>query len=527
MGNDTLSERRGFLTLLATYLVTFVALRFLLSGTVGVDDVEQVLFAQGLYRVYNPSQPPLYTWMLWGLFEVFGPSLAVAVILRAILWGLVFLFLYGSARRLLRDPRLALLAAFSPLLIFSIGWGAHQGFTHTALLSAAVSASFYLMVRLMEDGVTSRSPRLVDYAALGLAMGVGFLAKFSFALFALPLFAACLLQEPTRRHIFTPHILFTMGIIALMIVLPVLWMADAGESVQGVMARTMDSGEGAGGDAGGLMKRLGTVVSAPVLFLSPLWLLCLLFFPQAAYRRDTGARVNTPDIHRLLMHFFLIALLFLLLGIFFAGVGPLKARWMHPVLLLFPLFFFLRVEEVGVRAGQIRNYGWVLLCSVVLVAGFWIAQAQGGFALCKKCRLFEPYPELASAIAAAGFTRGTIVAGDEHIGGNFRVAFPGSRVLTLRYPHFVPSPAQEIPALEVSDLKPGQCLVVWHVTGEGTPQALPPDLVSYLERRLGAFLDGGVGEEKVRLVSGENGAARERTLRLGFLILPQGRGTCA
>jgi len=28
-------------------------------------------------------------------------------------------------------------------------------------------------------------------------------------------------------------------------------------------------------------------------------------------------------------------------------------------------------------------------------------------------------------------------------------------------------------------------------------------------------------------VSGENGAARERTLRLGFLILPQGRGTCA
>jgi len=31
----------------------------------------------------------------------------------------------------------------------------------------------------------------------------------------------------------------------------------------------------------------------------------------------------------------------------------------------------------------------------------------------------------------------------------------------------------------------------------------------------------------VRFVNGENGAVRERTLQLGFLILPRGHGICA
>ena len=74
------------------------------------------------------------------------------------------------------------------------------------------------------------------------------------------------------------------------------------------------------------------------------------------------------------------------------------------------------------------------------------------------------------AIRQAGFTRGTIVAADEHLGGNLRLAFPHARVLTPPYPVLDPPP------------RGGDgCVLAWHARMMG--DAVPPQLAAFVAGR--------------------------------------------
>jgi hypothetical protein len=267
---------------------------------------------------------------------------------------------------------------------------------------------------------------------------------------------------------------------------------------------------------------LATLVEAAVLFLSPLWLILLAVFPRAVVRGSgaaagaaspPAAAVAALDARRLLEHFFLAALAIIVLGILAADVTSFKSRWMHPGLILFPLYFFCRVEKAGFDAGHVRRYSLALVAVVALVIAFRVAQASVGPPLCDRCRLWMPYPELAEQIADAGFTRGTIVAADEHIAGNFRVRFPDSRVVSVGYDFYVPPPD------EAGAREPGQCLILWNA---GSGATVPGTIAAFLGSQLGVPL---TGEERVNLVAAEPHFRDGRILRLGY-VLTDGVGTC-
>ncbi|MDP6305323.1 MAG: glycosyltransferase family 39 protein [Alphaproteobacteria bacterium] len=510
----------GFAFLALCYVSFFFALRLVLSSTVGTDDVEQVIFAQDWALRYNPSQPPFYTWILYSLFKIFGVGLPALGLLRYSLMFTALVFSFLCARRLIPNRRLATVAAFSPLLIYYVGWGWHQGFTHTSLLIPACFATFHAFLMVLDTG------RARDYLWLGCALALGLNAKYGFALFTVALVLAAITDEQSRKRVLNPFVGLSLAVAAALVLPSLAGMGMSLDSYGDVYHRTMEM-ESPEGYAEQVAVGLGRLALSTVSFLFPLWIFCLIFFPQGLRRQalpdapagsteECWRRISGRVLGRFLMIIFALAVL----GVLVAGISYFKARWMPPILILAPLYYFWRVglaSESGENLQKsIRCFAITLVAVPVLVTAFWSAQRTIGDPLCNKCRLGDPYPEIAESISAAGFTGGTILSQDEHIGGNLRMRFTDARVVNLHYGYYIP------PLKEGKNDGPsgGQCLMAWKAE-DPSNLSPPPELVRFLNQRLGH--DAQI-DHPPQMAAGIN-TASGRSLRIGFVIL-EGAGTC-
>jgi len=206
-----------FLVLIGLYMGAHVGLRLALSPVVAIDDAREALLSQTLQAGYLPRQPPLYNWLAWAGVRVLGVSAAALIVCRYLTLGLAYLFLYLSAVRILGSRRLALMAAFSLLLMGPFNWDVHEELTHSLAAMAAAAATFYAVLRV------ERSGHPLAYVGLGIAVAAGFLAKFSYGFFAGSLFLATLATPAYRRRILSPRIALTLG-TAVVLCLPYgLW----------------------------------------------------------------------------------------------------------------------------------------------------------------------------------------------------------------------------------------------------------------------------------------------------------------
>lgn len=69
---------------LLIYFALQLAARVWASGSVELDEAEQLIWTQHLRLGYGP-QPPLYTWVQWAFFEVFGVSVFALALLKNLL----------------------------------------------------------------------------------------------------------------------------------------------------------------------------------------------------------------------------------------------------------------------------------------------------------------------------------------------------------------------------------------------------------------------------------------------------------
>ena len=517
----------GFAFLAFCYVAFFFALRLILSSTVGTDDVEQVIFAQSWALSYNPSQPPFYTWLLYGLFKVFGVGLPALGLLRYGLMFMALVFSFLCARRLISNQRLATVTAFSPLLIYYVGWGWHQGFTHTSLLIPACFATFHAFLMVLNRG------RARDYLWLGGALALGLNAKYGFALFAVALVLAALMEAQSRKRILTPLMGLALAVAAAFALPSIAGMMMSPDSYSDVYHRTMEM-KSPDEYLGQVAAGLGRLVFSTVSFLSPLWVFCLIFTPQGLRRKAAShtpvytVAETTETIEerqrqisgRVLGRFLIIIYGLAVLGVLVMGISYFKARWMPPILILAPLYYFWRVSMASENGEHLQktigHFAIILAIVPVLVTAFWAAQRNIGDPLCNKCRLSAPYAAIAEDIAAAGFTGGTILSQDEHIGGNLRMRFTDSRVVNLRYGYYIPAVTEG-----AADTSPkGQCLMAWKAEGLSS-QTPPSELVRFLNQRLGHY---GQDDHPPSFTEGVNPASGRR-LRIGFVIL-EGAGMC-
>jgi hypothetical protein len=276
-------------------------------------------------------------------------------LVRLVVLGTLYVFVFLSARLVLRDGRLVLPAALALLVVPFFAWDVVHQLTHSALLSAAVAVTLYFFLRLAITGRTR------DYVGLGAAAGLGVLAKYNYEVFALSLLGAGLMVAEVRRRLFDVRLLFTVGLASAVVLPHGLWLLQRWDVVS--VGLSMRAGVGAReGFLAAAAWGVGRLARASLLTVAPLGLLALLFG-----RPRRVALTGESALALRLLDRYLIALGVVLLLHVLCGVTRFQPRWLAPFLVPVPIWFFLRASDADVGAVRRRLFLAAVAAGVVLV----------------------------------------------------------------------------------------------------------------------------------------------------------------
>jgi Dolichyl-phosphate-mannose-protein mannosyltransferase len=434
---------RTLLIALVGYLTAHMAVRLLLSPSLIPDEADVALFSQSFAWGYS-EQPPLYSWLVCIVVRALGLSVFTVTLVKLVVLGLIFLVHHTVARQVVRDERLALLAAGSLFLLPTFAWNSVNYLTHTLLLCVIALAVVHRVLVLPERRWWG------SYALLGLFVGLGVLSKYNFVVLAAALFLAVLACPPYRRCLLDWRLLLA-GAVAALVVLPhFLWAMEHREEIWGLLAAK--TGVGEGGSLHGLWKGMwNLLVSNIFLLVLPLvGTLALVFRPGLKPLWEPP--VARSDGCRLLERFFLATLVLLTLQVL-GGTTRFHERWLQPFVLLVPVWLFSRLQGISLPRYRVRAYVAVLGCLALLVTGgqaarIWLGSVDDGV-----YPLQMSFDEASEQLSDEGFGRAAIVTSDRVVGGNLCLCFPRARVFCAWHPGYHP------PAPTMS--KP--CFAVWHL----------------------------------------------------------------
>ncbi len=497
--------------LILGYLAVHLAVRLLASPTLGIDDAEQALLAQRFAWGYEVRQPPLYTWLLLPVIGVLGPTLLALSLVRYLLLGLTFLGIYGVARRWIADSRPAALAVLSYGSIYMFGYYAHHDLTHTTALAAAIALSFYAFARLVER------PSAPRYLMLGVCFGLGILAKWNFVMLALGLPLSCLLHRRFRPLVLDPRVLLALAAMALVVTPCALWVLGQAQSI-GSTANAVLIERPERGLWGTLAAGTAALARATLAYPMPFLALFLLAFGSTLWRARSAARpASDPPVGPSVTPAFLGTLIAVVLALHWLLIPTMGAvafteHWLHPALMILPVFLFALAERGRPTPRALRAYLAMLGLTVAVALGARIVHYVQGADHCGSCRDLVPFAALADQLRQAGFTRGTIVADDMHAAGNLRVLFPDSRVIDPAFPAAIwPPPAGQ-----------GQCLLVWRA---GNAKAVARRAATRRHVETALEVPTGAGWRVGRAEAAMTGSTTRR-YALGYELLDPGLAEC-
>jgi len=502
----TLLTSRGFHLGMGGFLLCVYALRVLLFPGASEDDAEQLFYAQSLVGGYKPGQPPLYTWIVYVITQITGPTLPVVVAIKFIFLGAIYGLSYRIARLMGCLEGWAAFAGFSVFGLYYIGWDSVLNYSQTVLMAALCLAAIHALARIM-NGKTG----WVDFLYFGLIMGCGLMTKYNFALFLIALLVAGLMDRDLRRVLLRPKGLSVLVLAGLIFLPHGLWLLGGAVDANDLSKAMTPTDRGAlSARFDGLMDMVDAVAS----ILSPLLIFYALIFPKSFKPIDPELDSTRRGL-LLLNRGGIIILVLMALMIIVSGVTSVRNHWFI-VLIAFPVYGTLRISEVYRDLEGARVIGYIklliLLAAVVMIV--LGGRAWQGPDRCSKCRLIVPYSQLADQVRDAGFEHGTIITADypSQVGGNLRRYFPDSRFISTRFKLYNPP-------MRNSDT--GQCLAVWHM-GPSQTQNLK-QMQSALKNRLGVNL-----RDTDHMQTADVTLSGDTVMQFGFMLIndPARQGTC-
>ena len=398
-----------------------VAVRVAISPVLKWDEAEQMLWAQHLALGYGP-QPPLYTWLQWGVNQLFGPSVLALALLKFPLMALAYVFMWLAGRELL-DRRAAWWAAGSLCLLPPFGWYAISDLTHTVLVTAMACGAWWLLLRIVRR---SGNGCQREFIALGLVCGCGMLAKYSFALMLAAAVVALLSVRGPRRALFGRG-WWWAALIGLALFAPhgwwllEHWRAATAETVR-VMSIAPRHAWGVG---------LSDLLEE-ICYTLALWAIVALAAFGARWWRRPEPAPEIPGwpaawLRPVLRRYLAVIAIVLLAMVFVANVTVFKNRWMLPLLLPVPLMAFalrpeLDADQRGGKRFAVTTLALALLALLAAAAQPWFAYADG-----RPHPFNYPVAQLEQALHKAGYDgRGRIIAADHLLAGMLRTRFPAA-----------------------------------------------------------------------------------------------------
>ena len=283
-----------FLVLVAAYFLLQVVLRVSSPAMLDLDESESVLSFQQLQPGYG-SQPPLYFWLQWLMFSVFGINVLALSMQKNLLLFCTCLAMFFAARGLL-GVRGAIIVAASLILLPQIGWESQRDLTHSVLATCMAALALWCYLGLLRHRDTLR------YALFGLLIGLGLQSKYNFAVFALGLVASSLLVREHRPVLGNRKAWMALAVLILSLAPHGLWLFDHLDLATRSTGAKMHGA--AAGYAGNVARGFASMAGASVLFVTPLWMVYAWIWWR--HRGQARARFDHPQA-RFFLWFYLTA----------------------------------------------------------------------------------------------------------------------------------------------------------------------------------------------------------------------------
>jgi 4-amino-4-deoxy-L-arabinose transferase-like glycosyltransferase len=381
----------------------------LFSQTLQVDDAEQMRHAQEFLLGYPIPQPPLYSWLSWGMFKIFSAGLFALTLIKYIIISLTFWFTWLVSGQLFQHLQTRYIATFSYLLMPSFAWHMHQGFTHTILLGLGIILSLHALLSLKENS------SIKNYLYFGLALGIGLMAKYSFLLFIIPLLISAISIASFRKIIINQKTLLSIGVLIIVVGPHAYWLTQHYQevflSIDQKLKVTSDNL---------LVDRIKSVwqfAGAAIAFVVPFSLIFIINSWRKIFNIDKQA--SKDDSSLLLNRFYLIIIASVILLAIFVSMPHFKVRWFHPLMMIFPLWMLTRVERKTLLSKSImRWFTGITVIFTVLILSIRIAQVTIGPELGKYGRLNRPIIETFDKLPVSVIENSIIKTEDGFIGSH-------------------------------------------------------------------------------------------------------------
>ncbi|MBO1923734.1 glycosyltransferase family 39 protein [Thiomicrorhabdus sp. 6S3-12] len=403
-------DLKAKITLLAFLFFTINQItQYLVSGTADYDQAEQLLASQYLLLGYGP-QPPLYSWLIYPVAQVFGPSLfATGAIKVGILTLMVWTILQIGEFFKLSSKQLVV-AVIAMALIPQYVFESQRDLSHSSLSGLMALLILWQTLRVTRDA------SLTNYLLLGIAVGLGMMSKYNIVLFVSALILTILLSKH-RAILFNKYLIVSI-LAALVVFLPhALWMLDH------LQAATSGTNKLQMGESSGLIQSLGATLMAGLVFLSPLWLFALTLLIN---KKDQGENLIEKDDKNLLLTLFFFVWLILIIFVIASGAQHVKDRWFHPLLPFVPILLAMTINPSDRAYKTFRNIGIFFLAVMMFVLPMRTPLAQYTE---KVSRPNLPFPEQLTHIKSQLETEPAVVFADSYVlAGNLRIYFPDAAI---------------------------------------------------------------------------------------------------
>jgi len=328
------SVEKKIIFFMTLYLLFHLVIRIFLSSTLQLDDSEQIFFGQEFHLGYPIPQPPLYTWLSWLAFKMFGTSLATISVIKYILIFLTFVVLLDTVRFLNLSKYSLYFLFLSFLLMPSFAWHMHQGFTHTILLGFATFFTINTLIKLRYDQSQKR------YFLFGVAVAVGLLSKYSYVIFLFSLIFSTFFVKSYRKIILNKKV-FTSLIVIVFLTFPnIYWLTTSDFLFSDAVEKKLSPEVG--------LLSLNNIKSALIFFKSSIgFIFPIIIFYLFAFlirKKYEKTKQKTDEIVLFSWFYFIIFSIAISLAIF-VSIPHIKVRWLHPIFMIFPIIAVAMIDR--------------------------------------------------------------------------------------------------------------------------------------------------------------------------------------
>jgi 4-amino-4-deoxy-L-arabinose transferase-like glycosyltransferase len=415
--------------LILLFLVGHAACRALSWNHLEYDEAEQLVLVQSLEWGYY-YQPPLYTWLLLPWIKLLGPTIFPLLIVRTVLFLVMFRLMYALTFRVTQHERFASLMTLTTLLVPEVFHGAIGMWPHTMLMVVCILATLLLILRLADE----KSWR--DYLLLGLCGGWGILSKYNYAHFVAAIVLSMVMIPRWRTVLLDRRMAVAMILAALLAAPHGWWMVQHLDEVRHGVVRYTEEKQDQFSSWADTAKHIGINIVQNVSRSNGFLLLPLLLIFVPGWRntqRNDGEVV--PELHRLLIRFYVIGAILLALAMIAGGVLHIRQHWLTAFAMLLPVLVLSRVDPDKLKTWQWRSYqGMMILLVFGALAWRGGLIAWHGEQGCLSAQSYQ-YLAYANKLRDSGWNAtGTAIVDQPYTAAYLRLHFPQAHVHCLYLP---------------------------------------------------------------------------------------------